>query len=633
MEYIVMRKKSQSLPKKDISSCCDLTPKKKKILPKKPSPSPSPSPLPQKESQNSVTIIGGGSDPKKLLLPVSKVVNNNTYSIMAKSKGLEQNKNQVTPIRIVNAIQNPQLKNNILRNYNSLGGTKNFSPQSIQSPVIHGQTLITPPASRQPVKTQVKTVPQQKPGGKPLPPLVKTKPAPPGAGKQKPPLVMVSLSNQSNAVDLSKIPTAKIPQNVQGLILRMNFPDNKVQLVRLVTEGDGCNGGKTFPMPEFKKKADSGFLENQLENSFKLTKILYDRLMVIKDKVSSKTKITEESVYNSSVKKLHMIYEKTSELLKDLDNELLKSFEDWKNDKNGGGVDVIDLSDEEKTSKNRLSSFDEKTKELMQNADSDIEILDDDQPDKSTEDLANGEGEDSPEGNHRPGPRSRTSSRADSNSTSGELKEKYGLKDVSVTIDKLPPKRKNESRNVGKRSKKADEDDDIYESKTDVDESDAESDEENPKKRTKVDDDKSEGHAEETVNSVENNGDYDISTETEDNVESGEIDSDKVRENNEGSVADEEGEQDESVHEDMEKDNDESAVGGSLEEDNEGLKDNDDSVDDNEKENDNSEADISDKIIENANEHNYSAMEVNEDEENNDNDQLDNEKSDNTTEE
>lgn len=504
MEYITTRKKTpnNSLPRKDISTCCE---KKKPQPPPQPQPQQLQQQQPQQPQQpltpqqqqiqhmqqlqlrkrdsipQSVTlssqkdtsfqIIGSPEPLKKLVLPLSKTINNNFKNNLPQIKISDQNKSPIRIVKTVGAGSGSNLKNNILRNYNSLPIAKVFSPSSIQAPVMHGQTVITPPASRQqpiirpkPPPSQQQVRPSPRPG-----PASKTQPQA-QSGQQKSPFVMVSLSNQSNPVDLSKIPTAKIPHNVQGLILRMNFPDNKVQLVRLVTEGNGCKAGKTFPMPEFKKAKEADFLENHLENSFKLSKILFDRLMLIKDKISSKNKNTEGSIYSSSVKKLHVIYEKTSELLKELDGELLKQFEDWKKAKEGGVVDVIDLSDEEKSPKKSKSNsnFDEITKELLlENADSDVEIIDDEK--NREEKLQNGEKTEDEE------------SRSQDDFT--DLKDKYNLKELSVKVVRLPVKRRRSSSSEdtisdenNKKSKMSDDEDEAYDAKTDDEGSDKEED-------------------------------------------------------------------------------------------------------------------------------------------------------------
>ncbi|KAK6618362.1 hypothetical protein RUM44_002814 [Polyplax serrata] len=227
-------------------------------------------------------------------------------------------------------------------------------PQLIQQPILHGETLITPPTSRMGI--------QQKD-------LSATSP------------LQVSLTRPSCSLDLSKIPTVTIPHNLRGLVLSMVFPDNKTEFVRLVSDERKCEDVSDIVVPEFGSFGASAFVEDNLQDSFKLTKLLLDKFSAVKEKISSRTRFTEENVLASAVKKLNRIYEKSSQLLNELDKNLLEGFAMWKAHVRTA-LGVIDLSDDETKSssgklknKSKSSIFFERCKNLLLNDDSHVEVL------------------------------------------------------------------------------------------------------------------------------------------------------------------------------------------------------------------------------------------------------------------
>lgn len=314
-------------------------------------------------------------DQKNQIIVPTKPVSGKEQSILKSNIQVksDQNRGSHGSIKVLNKNLKPSISNmlqtkslltgnNILQNL-TLNPSKKIASsllptQLIQSPVLHGETLITPPSSRMMVSTKTSN----------------------NAGSS---CVKVSFTNQTSNLDMSKIPSAKIPHDVQELILRITFPDNKVQFVRLVADGNKCKGAKAFPMPQFNSGGNNGFVEDNLEDSFRLSKMIFDKLSKIKERISSRTKFTEESVFISSANKLHFIYEKSIELLKELDKSLLANFDKWKAETKST-LDVIDLSDEESKSSSgrtlkklqKSSKFIEKCKEFFPSDDSDIEILD-----------------------------------------------------------------------------------------------------------------------------------------------------------------------------------------------------------------------------------------------------------------
>ncbi|KAK6617908.1 hypothetical protein RUM43_014137 [Polyplax serrata] len=134
-------------------------------------------------------------------------------------------------------------------------------------------------------------------------------------------------------------------------------------------------------MDEFGSFGARAFVEDNLQDSFKLTKLLLDKFSDVKEKISSRTTFTGENVLASAVKKLHRIYEKSSQLLNELNKNLLEDFAMWKAHVRTT-LGVIDLPDEETKSssgklkkKSKSSIFFERCKNLLLNDDSDVEGL------------------------------------------------------------------------------------------------------------------------------------------------------------------------------------------------------------------------------------------------------------------
>ncbi|KAL0267996.1 UNVERIFIED_CONTAM: hypothetical protein PYX00_010098 [Menopon gallinae] len=358
MEYTNMKKSDPTKPAKDTSICCKLSSIEKKIV--------------TEEDRNKIFLSGGqtiqlnhndhpsAEGTKQVAQPpaaaAAAAATKHPFSdngpVVLKNYGtaIKLNDQKKSSVAFINKAQpiavTPKIastttmcKNNV--SSNSIPSLSSLSglgiSQLINTPVYHGQTLITPPSSR------LNSV-QKKPSSTPN--VTQN--------------VKVSVADCVN-ININKIPVAKIPNSAQGVILRLNFPDNKVQLIRVVTEGKGSQKNASFPMPSFDNSENLDFLEESLEDSFKLTKMLFERLTKIKERLNSKTRFTKESVYKSSVKKLSFIYEKARELMKELDDNLLSSYENWRNEKDQDELKVVDMSEEDSRDRRQVKSADRST--------------------------------------------------------------------------------------------------------------------------------------------------------------------------------------------------------------------------------------------------------------------------------
>lgn len=341
LEYVNLKKSDPSKPSKDTSICCKVNATEKKIV--------------TEEDRNKIFLSGGQTiqlnhndhplpegTAKQIVLPAAKHPFSDNGPVVLKNYGTtiklnDQKKSSVAfiskaqPITVTPKIASTaslcknSVSNNSIPSLSSLSGLG--ISQLINTPVYHGQTLITPPNSR--LNSVQRKVPMNVTQN-----------------------VKVSVADCVN-INIDKIPVAKIPDSAQGVILRLNFPDNKVQLIRVVTEGKDSQQNASFPMPSFDNSENLDFLEESLEDSFKLTKMLFERLTKIKERLNSKTRFTKESVYKSSVKKLSFIYEKARELMKELDDNLLSNYENWRNEKDQDDSKVVDVSEEDDDSREK----------------------------------------------------------------------------------------------------------------------------------------------------------------------------------------------------------------------------------------------------------------------------------------